>query len=311
MAVDFELMKNNLMNKYIECSNKYGISKEKYLKRYEHSLRVVDMAILLNNLYNFGLDEDKLITASIYHDYAKFCSLDDYKKIIDKYNLDKNIIKKSPKILHALLGCYIVKDELNIDDIDILDAIRTHSTGDSEMTILQEVIYLSDCVEIGREGEYFAYIRRLARKNYKKAIAIFLRDNIIRLKNEEKDLDELSVKAFEFYKIYCSKGDDKISQVIDCLDKNLIKDLVVYDSRSKSPFFDYILVATTTSSRQMNACVSYLEDDFIVKGAEIGDDWTLIDLGDIIIHVFKEEERQKYGLDKLYVNLPTIRYEKN
>ena len=56
----------------------------------------------------------------------------------------------------------------------------------------------------------------------------------------------------------------------------------------------------------MQACVSYLKDDFVIKGEEIGDEWTLIDLGDIIVNVFKEEDRAKFGLDRLYAHLPLL-----
>ena len=56
----------------------------------------------------------------------------------------------------------------------------------------------------------------------------------------------------------------------------------------------------------MEACVSYLRDDFDLKGAEIGEGWTLIDLGDIIVHVFTNDDREKYGLDKLYSALPIV-----
>jgi hypothetical protein len=50
----------------------------------------------------------------------------------------------------------------------------------------------------------------------------------------------------------------------------------------------------------------YLKDDFEIRGYEFADSWTLIDLDDVIVHVFKEEERERYGLDRLYASMPIL-----
>lgn len=301
---NIEELKNNLFKKYEECAKKYKVDKDRYLGRYIHSLGVYKMALELNELFHLNVDKVKIAYAAIYHDYAKFASLKDYEDIVKKYNLDKDILKKPFKVLHACLGCYIVMDELSFYDEDVFNAIRTHTTGDKNMTPLQELIYISDCVEENRIDPYFVTMRRIAKKNYKKAIGIFLRDTVLRLKEEGKDLDELTIDAYNDYKIYCSSGNDKISLVLDCIDKNLVKDIKVYDAREFSPFFDFIVVSTALSNRQMQACISYLQDEFEIKGVESGEEWTLIDLGDIIVNIFKEEDRNKYALDRLYAHLP-------
>lgn len=311
LTTNIEELKQNLLNKYQECAKKYNIPEKKYMERFKHSIGVFEMALELNNIYNFGIDEDKIAYASIYHDYAKFCSMEDYELIVRKYKLDKEILNTPFKVLHSVLGCYIVMDELALYDEDIFNAIKTHTTGDENMSILQELIYLSDLVEKNRSEDYFVHMRRIAKRNYKKAIALSLRDNIIRLSADNKDLDKATVRAYNAYKQFCPKGNDLISQVIDCLDKNLTKGLIVYDARGFSPFFDFIIVASTASSRQMQASVSYLRDDFEIKGIEIGEEWTLIDLGDVIINIFKEEDRAKFGLDRLYAHLPIYNYDKN
>ena len=301
---DVEELKNNLFKKYEECANKCKVNKERYMSRFIHSIGVYKMALELNEIFHLNVNTKKIAYASIYHDYAKFCSLEDYQNIVNKYNLDKEILNKPFKVLHAYLGAYIVMDELGFYDEDVFNAIKTHTTGDKNMTPLQELIYISDCVEENRTDPYFVSMRRIAKKNYKKAIGIFLRDTVLRLKEEGKDLDELTVDAYNDYKIYCSKGSDKISLVLDCIDKNLVKDIKVYDAREFSPFFDFVIVSTALSNRQMQACISYLQDEFEIKGVEMGEEWTLIDLGDIILHVFKEEDRSKYALDRLYAHLP-------
>ena len=127
-----------------------------------------------------------------------------------------------------------------------------------------------------------------------------------RLAYEGKNIHPYTASAYNFYKKYLLKGEEKYEQVVDCLDHNIVKDVVVYDARRTSPLYDYIIVASTMTARQMEACINYLKDDFEVRGFELADSWTLIDLNDVIVHVFKEEERERYGIDRLYANLPIM-----
>lgn len=304
LTLDIEELKLNLLNKYKECAKKYNIPERIYMDRYNHSIGVFEMAMELNAIFKLNIDEDKIALAAIYHDYAKFCKMEDYDKIVKKYNLDKAILHRSEKILHAVLGCYIVQDEHDLYEEDVFNAIATHTTGSDNMSPLQEIIYLSDLVEENRKEEYFNSMRRIAKRNFKKAICLSLRNTISYLQEENRAVDEDTIRAYNAYSSYAPKGFSKIEQVLDCFDKNLTKDLVVYDARGFSPFFDFIIVSSTQTSRQMQACISYLRDDFDVKGYEIGDEWTLIDLGDIVINIFKEEDRLKFGLDRLYAHLP-------
>ncbi len=305
---DFEYYKDKLWDKYQRCSDGSAELETKMKSRFNHSIGVADMTIELIRIHNLPIDEEKAKICAILHDYAKYSSMEEFENIKKEYNLDVEVVPEYKKVLHALLGGYIVKKELGIDDKEILDAIETHSTANSNMTPLQEIIYLADCVEAGREGEYFATLRKIAKKNYKKAIAIFLKDCIERiLSDKTKNLHPYTLNAYEEYKKYLLSGATKYEQVLSCLDHNLIKDVKVYDASAHNPYFEYIIVATTTSSRQMQACLNYLKDDFEIRGAEVGDAWSLIDLNDIIVHIFKEEERERYGIDRLYASYPVVK----
>ncbi len=305
---DFDYYKNKVWEKYESCFDGSDEMMEKMQKRFEHSLRVVDMTIQLIQIHKLPIDIEKAKVTAMLHDYAKFCSLDEYKMIANEVGSVEEVSEKNKKVLHALLGRYIVEKELNIDDEEILLAIETHTTGNKNMSPLQEVIYLADCVEDGRPGEYFQRIRTLAKHNMKRALAQFLKDTIERLSQDpEKTMHPYSKAAYQDYKKYLLNGNNKYELVLDALDHNLIKDVKVYETKESNPYFDYIIVATTLSSRQMEACISYLKDDFDIRGAEVGDSWSLIDLNDIVIHIFKEEERERYGLDRLYASLPQIK----
>ena len=55
--------------------------------------------------------------------------------------------RQNPSILHGLVGSIIAKEEMGICDEDILMAIRYHTTGRKNMSILEKIIYIADYIE--------------------------------------------------------------------------------------------------------------------------------------------------------------------
>lgn len=99
----------------------------------------------------------------------------------------------------------------------------------------------------------------------------------------------------------------------DALDKVKAQDVKIYDLRGISPLADFTVVATVDVARQANACIDHIfeqskENDFKIKGIEGKDStWILIDLCDVILHVFTQEERKNYDLDRLYFGIPQVK----
>lgn len=90
-----------------------------------------------------------------------------------------------------------------------------------------------------------------------------------------------------------------------------LKDIKIYDTRSITPLFDYVINATATSHRQIRAVIEHLKKDsqeknFKIKGVEgeRGEIWLLVDLYDVLVNIFLNEERDRYALDKLWADLP-------
>ena len=79
-----------------------------------------------------------------------------------------------------------------------------------------------------------------------------------------------------------------------------------YDLKKRSPLFDYVVIASATNDRQANAIIKNLRDlenegKITIKGIEDKDfSWILIDLSDIIVHIFSSDARAYYGLDEIY-----------
>ena len=277
--------------------------------RYEHSLSVAKRAVELVNIHNFQVDIKKVEIAGLIHDYAKFLTMNDYFEIVKEYNLDEEILEVNFSILHALLGPYVIKKELGIEDQEILEAVQYHTTGRPKMGLLEEILYLADFTEPDRVDEpktlnKIKEIRELSNRNYKRAIAMILDFTINKIISKKYDLFELTRLSFDNYEKYLHHDEAKVAKVLETLDHNLVKNIIIYDVRERTPLYDYVIITTSLSQRQMEAALNYLKEAFNINRIEKGESWSLIDLSDIIVHVFTEEERENYGLDTLLRNVP-------
>lgn len=125
-------------------------------KRYEHTLGVAYTAASLAMCY--GEDILKAELAGILHDVAKAKKSselkDDMKEYIDPYtdgDYVALIADKAPQILHAVYAPYLAKKDYKIEDKDILSAIRWHTTGKKDMTMLEKIVFVADYIEPNRK----------------------------------------------------------------------------------------------------------------------------------------------------------------
>ena len=107
-----------------------------------------------------------------------------------------------------------------------------------------------------------------------------------------------------------------LAEILQSLSDTKAEDIVQIDLRGKSTIGDYMLVASGTSSRQVNAIAKKLSDHLKsnlkrhsrIEGKDSGD-WIIVDTGDIIVHVFRPEVREFYQLEKMWQ--PTLVDAKN
>ncbi|XMB66154.1 ribosome silencing factor [Mycoplasmatota bacterium zrk1] len=103
-----------------------------------------------------------------------------------------------------------------------------------------------------------------------------------------------------------------LKDVINIIDDVRGKEIVCFDMDGVSPYYRYVVICSGNSDRQTNAIMNRLRDYYIekklsvrVEGKESGR-WVLIDLGDIIVNVFIEEERAYFQLEKLWLDVPRV-----
>ena len=97
-----------------------------------------------------------------------------------------------------------------------------------------------------------------------------------------------------------------VKDIIDVIEDKKGLDIRVYDLKGKSPFFDYSIICTGSSTRNVDAIVQDLKKNMeIVRNIEGQEEsnWVLIDGGDVIVNVFTKEFREYYEIDKFYESI--------
>ena len=129
-------------------------------ERYIHTLGTADCAKELAAKYN--LDSEKAYLAGLLHDCAKCFSNDKLLDIIHKNLNVEECEMLNYKTLHAPVSAYIAEKEFNVQDKEILSAIRWHTLGRLDMSDFEKIIFLADKIEPNtRDKEYCESIRTL------------------------------------------------------------------------------------------------------------------------------------------------------
>lgn len=136
--------------------------------RYQHTIGVMDTAVVLAE--RFGADVEKARMAAIFHDYAKFRPKEEMKSIIMDQKLGEDLLHYGTELWHAPVGAYLVKKEVGINDEDILQPIRTHTSGRVGMNLLEKVIFLADYIEPGRHFPGVEEVREIAENDLDEAV---------------------------------------------------------------------------------------------------------------------------------------------
>lgn len=137
--------------------------------RYKHTINVLETATKLGKAYD--IPNEKIFIASLLHDYAKELTSDEVKSLILEHEIsteNNDIINID--LIHGELGSLLAKANFGIEDIDILNAIRYHTTGREDMSVLEKIIYLADVIEPSRDFEGLDPIRNMANSDLDKAV---------------------------------------------------------------------------------------------------------------------------------------------
>ena len=142
--------------------------------RYEHSLNVAERAVFLAE--KNGADVEKARFAGLIHDICKGIPKEEQLEIIKSagIELDEDTLK-SPALWHSVAGAVYCEHELGVTDKDVLNAVRYHTSGRGNMSILEKVVYMADLTSAERNYPDAEYTRNLTDKSLDEGIAYGVR----------------------------------------------------------------------------------------------------------------------------------------
>ena len=136
-------------------------------ERLYHSICVAERAKHLAEI--FGGDIEKSYTAGLIHDIMRY---EPVEKMLQMIEDDGQVLTESEKqitvTLHAIAGEIFLRKELNVTDSEILSAVRWHTTGKEDMSLLEKIIYVADLTSEDREYPDILEVRTMAEESLEK-----------------------------------------------------------------------------------------------------------------------------------------------
>lgn len=164
-------------------------------KRYYHSLCVADEAVRLAEKY--GGSTEKAYLAGLLHDITKNASDEEHLQIFDKFGIMLNDVEKNAeKLWHAMSGAAYIKNILGINDPEIIDAVRYHTTARVDMSLTAEILYLADFTSADRDYEDVGVIREYVDSSLDKGFVYALKYSITDLVSQGRTVHEDTVGAY-------------------------------------------------------------------------------------------------------------------
>jgi ribosome-associated protein len=104
-----------------------------------------------------------------------------------------------------------------------------------------------------------------------------------------------------------NEGINQAHHVVQLASEKQASDILLLDIRQLNSFADFFVLLTADNRRQMNMLVEELDKALSKDGARLyhregiaDSGWILLDFGDVVVHILGQEEREFYGLERLW-----------
>ena len=154
-------------------------------KRYAHLKGVADTAEALAGQH--GLPPQKTRLAALLHDISREFSPEELLAAANRNGIEvDDFTADRPMLLHGPVAAGVAREELGVEDLEILEAVRVHTTGAPEIGPLAIAVYVADKIEPSRDYPSVEKLRDLARKDLYETAASILRAP--QAHNKDRDL---------------------------------------------------------------------------------------------------------------------------
>lgn len=163
--------------------------------RFHHSVCVAKEAKRLAKLY--GADEKKAEVAGMLHDIVKDTPKEEQLKIIDGSDIIMSTTERAkPQLWHAIAGAVYVRDTLGLDDAEIFEAIRWHTSAKAGMSLFDKVLFIADFTSEERDYEGVQEMRDLAEQSLDLAMIEGIRFTVMETMSSSSIVCARSIDAY-------------------------------------------------------------------------------------------------------------------
>ena len=155
-----------------------------------------------------------------------------------------------------------------MEDPEILSAITWHTTGKEDMTLLEKIIYIADYIEPARnKAPHLTRLRKLAFTDIDECMYEILKDSMAYLSENPKTMDPMTEQAYQSYEaLHRGRTAKEVQAMADNVEE--------------------VLGKAGVHPKQ-------------IEGYQTAN-WILMDYGDVVIHIFDEENRLFYDLERIW-----------
>lgn len=138
-------------------------------KRFQHVLAVQEMAVDLACVHKADVWQASL--AALLHDSAKWMNAQELYDAVRSYEIRLDPIEEvNPSLLHPLIGVKLAIEKFAVTKLEVLEAIRNHTTGNPSMGIISQVLYVADFAEPTRTHKAVRIVREFAYTDLGRAV---------------------------------------------------------------------------------------------------------------------------------------------
>ena len=288
-------------------------------KRQAHSVSVARFAYRLAGCY--GVKPGRAYLAGILHDKARELPDDALVALArSRGHVLSAEEAAAPVLLHGAVAALIAAENYGVRDDGVLDAIRHHTTGGSELSLLAQIVFLADKIEPLRRYDGVEELRALAFTDLRAALCQAVKDEIAYCMQKGVPVHKNTAAMKE---CFCKgKGEynvtawEKALIAKDAIIEKRGREVMALDVAAITEIAELFLLCIAQNRNQARAIANEVADKLEEQGIRPlrleGMDsagWVLLDYGDLVVHVFQPEEYAYFNLPRLWKDAEFIEFD--
>ena len=168
-------------------------------KRYEHTLRVVEVAKNLAEIH--GANVERAVLAALVHDVCKPMDEVLMKKYVILHNLDVKLLDYPVEVLHGPVGSAYIEEAFGIADEEVKLAVANHTFGRKHMTLLEKIIFIADYIDPQRKHPHLQEVTEVAQYDLDEAVRLSAKYTLVYLIDNDERIYPSLLECYNYYNI--------------------------------------------------------------------------------------------------------------